>query len=53
MVLRSSTATPYNTTLYLSRNNVLVGGGGFGIEPRNVENEEQSLKMPLKKEKKS
>ena len=52
-VVEPSTATPCNTELSCFRNNAVAEGGGFGLEPRNVENEEKSLKRPLKKVKKS
>ena len=48
--VESSTATPCNTKLSRFRNNVVAEGGGFGLEPRNVENEEKSLNRPLKKD---
>ena len=51
--MEPSTATLGNTTLYFSRNNAVTDGSGFGLEPRNVENEEKSLKRPLNKVKKS
>ena len=53
VVVVPSIATPNNTMLYLSRNNAVTKRGSFGLEPRNMENEEKPLKRPLKKEKKS
>ena len=40
MVLWTSTATPCNTTLYISKNNVVAEGGGLALS-LNVENELQ------------
>ena len=44
---------PNNTTLYFSRNNVVTKRRSFLLEPRDMENEKQSFKRPLKKVKKS
>ena len=44
---------PSNTALHLSRNNAITERGSFGLEPRDMENEEKYFKRPPKKVKKS
>ena len=49
MVLRTSTATTCNTTLYFSKNNTVAEGGGLDLSLDVEKLSASSLKRPLKK----